>query len=79
VRHPFVADVRSWGFEPDAFLWLGVRHKQFGYRYVERYIDEIRSEGLEFLRKHGIVESIGEAGMCHAEKMAREDCFTLLA
>ena len=51
---------------------LGVRHKLFGYRYVERYIDEIRSESLGFLKKHGIVESIGEAGMRYAEKMARE-------
>jgi len=71
-EHRFVADVREMGFEPDAFLWLGVRHKQFGYRYVERYVDEIRLESLEFLRKHGIVESMGEAGMCYAEKMARE-------
>jgi len=71
-EHPLVADLRNDGVEPDAFLWLAVSHKQFGYKYVQSYIDEIRLGGLEFLRRNGIVESVGEAGMCHAEKMARE-------
>ena len=53
-EHPAVADFRRRGVEPNGLVWLGVRHKQFGYRYVERYIDGIQSEGLEFLRKHGI-------------------------
>jgi hypothetical protein len=53
-EHPLVADVRKMGIvDYDDCVWLGVRHKQFGYRYVERYIDKIRSEGQEFLRKHG--------------------------
>ena len=68
-EHPLVADFRSRGVEFDAFLWLGVRHKQFGHKYVQCHIDEIRSEALKFLGRHRIVEIMGEA---YAEKMARE-------
>jgi hypothetical protein len=72
-EHPLVADVRKMGIvDYDACLWLGVRHKQFGCRYVERYIDEIRLEGQEFLRKHGINESMGRAGMLYAERIAHD-------
>ena len=71
-EHPLVADFRSRGIEFEAFLWLGVRHKEFGYKYVQCHIDEIRSEALKFLGRHRIVEIMGEAGKPYAEKMARE-------
>ena len=71
-EHPLVADVRKMGVDPDNHLWLGVRHVQFGYRCVERRIDEIGSESLEFLRRHGIAEYMGEEGMRYAERLARD-------
>ena len=71
-EHPAVADYRRRGVEPNEVLLLGVRHKQFGYRYVERYIDEIQSEGLEFLRKHGIAPSESEIAIKYAARLASD-------
>jgi hypothetical protein len=75
-EHPAVADFRRRGVEPNGLVWLGVHHKQFGYRYVERYIDGIQAEGLEFLRKHGLAEITREAlrheALRHAVRLARD-------
>ena len=70
-EHPLVADVRETG-DYDALLWLGVQYRQIGYRYVERRIDGIRSESVEFLKKHGIAKSASEAEMRQAELLARD-------
>ena len=40
-EHPARCRFRKMGVEPDNHGWLGVWHKQFGYRCVGRYIDEI--------------------------------------
>jgi hypothetical protein len=75
-EHPAVADFRRRGVEPNGLVWLGVRHKQFGYRYVERYIDGIQAEALEFLRKHGLADIADEAlrreALQHAVRLARD-------
>lgn len=75
-EHPAVADFRRRGVDPNGLVWLGVRHKQFGYRYVERYIDGIQAEGLEFLRRHGLAHITDEAlrreALRHAAKLARD-------
>jgi hypothetical protein len=71
-EHGAVAEGRRMGVNYDACLWLGVQHKELGYRYVKRRIDGIRSDGFEFLRKHGIAENAGEAEMRHAETLARD-------
>ena len=71
-EHPAVAVYRRRGVEPNGVQLLGVRHKQFGYRYVERYMDEIQSEGLEFLRKHGITPSESETAIKYAARLASD-------
>jgi hypothetical protein len=71
-EHPLVADFRSVGVEFEAFLWLGVRHKEFGYKYVQCPIDELSIKDLQFRRRHRIFDSMGKAGRRHAAKIARE-------
>jgi hypothetical protein len=75
-EHPAVGDFRRRVIEPNGLVWLGVHHKQFGYRYVERYIDGIQAEALEFLKKQGLAEDMPETlqqeALLYAARLARD-------